>query len=108
MPRWASRITLDVESVRVERVQEITDDDADREGVVWMAENHMTNKCRRHSPTYSADGVCGDHGYCECGNYRDSELFSGLWNTINAARGYGWGANPWVWVVVFRVLEEKR
>lgn len=34
-------------------------------------------------------------------------LFRGLWDSINKERGYGWDANPWVWVVEFRVIEKK-
>jgi hypothetical protein len=85
MPRAASRITLDVTGVRVERLQDITDADAMAEGIQptngdgeWAVEglDHLA-----HSPTDS---------------YRE------LWDDLNAARGYGWDANPWVWVVEFK------
>lgn len=77
MPRWASRLTLEILSVRVERVQDIRDDDAEREGV------DTTN--------------ASIPGYCR-------ERFRRLWDSINAASGYGWDANPLVWVVEFRRL----
>lgn len=80
MPRWASRITLEVTEVRVERVQEITEDDVLAEGITH--EFYMTEAAR-------------------IGEYRD------LWNHLNAKRGYGWDANPWVWVIRFGPLQPK-
>ena len=74
MPRWASRITLEVVSVKVERVQDITTNDAMSEGV----------DTSKH--------VMGDH----------CPEFMRLWDSMNAKRGYGWDVNPWVWVVEFR------
>jgi len=72
MPRWASRITLEITAVRVERVQDIGDEDAEAEGLSW---------CNAASP-------------------RDK--FQCLWNSLNLKRGYGWDANPWVWVISFK------
>lgn len=77
MPRWASRITLKVTAVRVERVQDISNDDAHAEGISKDRPN----------------------GWISCSSYRD--LFRQLWNSINAKRGYSWESNPWVWVVEF-------
>lgn len=76
MPRWASRITLEVQGVRVERVQAITEDDARAEGAGLR------------SPTGHAVGSA-------------RENFAMLWDRINAERA-PWSSNPWVWVVVFR------
>ncbi len=81
MPRWASRITLEVTAVRVERLQEITEDDARAEGV--------------------ALGIDGQTGRLESGG----AAFLKLWDSINAERGYGWTVNPWVWVVSFKLQE---
>lgn len=75
MPRWASRITLEVVSVRVERLQEISEADAKAEGV-----------------TVYDGGVC----------YRDG--YAALWDQINGPGS--WSANPWVWVVEFKRLED--
>lgn len=72
MPRWACRTVLDVVSVRVERVQDITHEDAVAEGC------------------YEVEG----RSWGRLG-------FSQLWDTINGKRGYGWDSNPWVWVVTF-------
>ena len=77
MPRWASRITLEVKSVRVERLQDISEDDARAEGA------------SRTDWEYD-DGECCD---------TDREAFSNLWNHINGPGA--WEANPWVWVIEF-------
>lgn len=74
MPRWASRITLEITGVRVERVQEISEADAIAEGMTMIGPAALTNRTS----------------------------FARLWDTINAKRGYGWDVNPWVWVVEFR------
>ena len=81
MPRWASRITLEITNVRVERVQEISEDDARQEG------------CK------SWKGVLGD------GEMSAREAFIRLWNSINQKRGYGWDVNPYVWVIEFEVMK---
>ena len=83
MPRWASRITLEVLDVRVERVQEISDIEAMAEGI--------------HT------GVCHKMGMQNAGSRNE---FSALWDRINFKRGFGWGKNPWVWVVEFRRIEQ--
>lgn len=80
MPRWASRITLIVTDVRVQRLQEISEADAWAEGV---------EDCRE------ADG-----GRSIPGHGRD--LFQSLWDSLNASRGYGWDANPWLAAYTFR------
>lgn len=84
MPRWASRIALEVEGVRVERVQDIPCADIFREGV----------ECSMHR-NVGIDGLHMDQ--CAC-----RELFVKLWDSINGPRGFGWSVNPWVWVISFR------
>lgn len=79
MPRWASRLTLEITEVRIERLQEVTEEDAIAEG--FEGNNN------------AATGV----GY---GSNR--EAFCCLWNDLNAKRGSGWDKNPWVWVLAFR------
>ena len=89
MPRWASRITLEVVSVRVERVQDITPSDCIAEGVEVIANEWGT-------PWYKGPQ----------GEWKSSrEAFSAFWNSINAKRGFPWSSNPWVWVVEFRQVE---
>lgn len=75
MPRWASRITLEVTSVRVERLQDISEDDARAEGVV---------------PELCLPG--DDVSYVSG--------FALLWELLNHERA-PWDSNPWVWVVAF-------
>ena len=89
MPRAMSRITLEITGVRVERLQAITNDDAYAEGSSeWAAEN--------------AARLLG------AGNkWRNIiEAWKALWDGINASRGHGWDANPWVWAVEFRRIEQ--
>ncbi|MFI9652815.1 hypothetical protein [Guyparkeria halopsychrophila] len=82
MPRWASRITLEITEVRVERVQEISGADAKAEGM-----------CSRLAESSSLLGPAG--------SYKDN--FRTAWNSIN---GHGsWDENPWVWVVEFKRQE---
>ena len=82
MPRWASRLTLEIVSVRVERLQDISEFDAIKEGVAPCDHN----------------GFCTDDHTCS---------YKSLWNTLNAARGFGWDVNPWVWVLEFKQLSRE-
>ena len=84
MPRWASRITLEVVSVRVERVQEITEDDAKAEGIASTV--ILESDGKDYTGQYARDG------------------FACLWDSIYAKRGYGWDVNPLVWVIEFKQL----
>lgn len=89
MPRWASRIVLEIEEVRVQRLQEISPEDAKTEGV-------------KRGPCNCANWVsCG----CPLSSYRLA--FSKLWESINAKRGFGWDRDPFVWVIGFRRSEER-
>ncbi len=89
MPRWASRITPKVKAVRVERVQDITEEDAIAEGV--------NGGCLE----------CGGKAPCGCANpspdHRDAFIY--LWNSINEKRGHAWCLNDWAWVVEFEKHE---
>lgn len=85
MPRWASRITLEVTAVRVERVQDISYVDAVAEGIQPRIVNGRLNLDARPM--------------------REVDSFRDLWNSIYAKQGFGWGANPWVWVVEFERVE---
>ena len=74
IPCLYSRITLEIVSVRVERVQDISEEDAKAEGM--------------HTP--------------EIAGVTHKDLFHVLWDSINAKRGYGWSQNPWVWQIGFK------
>lgn len=83
MPRWASRITLEIVNIRVERVQEITYHDCIAEGMIDVP---------RLEKRISIPGE------------RPIEQYQLLWDSINIKRGYGWFVNPWVWVIEFAPL----
>lgn len=79
MPRWASRITLRITGIRVERLCEISVDDAWAEGIE-AAIDHDGPVC------YLAE-------------------FQRLWDAMYAKRGLGWNTNPWVWVMEFETCK---
>jgi hypothetical protein len=79
MPRWASRITLDVTEVRIQRLQEITEADAKAEGVL----------------------PSGWEGSDVPGHFRIA--FRDLWNTLHTKPGERWEDNPWIVAVSFGV-----
>ena len=88
MPRWASRLTLEVLGVRVERLQAITEEDARAEGT-------PRNDIGRFLPPYPNTA----------GWMHALDAFPGWWDAFNGRRpGCSWEANPWVWVVSFRRL----
>jgi len=84
MPRWASRISLEIMSVRVERLQEISEADAEAEGIhlSGLPVEERYNHPRKHIIA-----------------------FAELWDLINAKSGHPWESNPWVWVITFRKME---
>lgn len=95
MPRWASRITLEVTSVRVERLQDISEDQAAAEGVHRVSVGSGYQDRFSAEPMTWADAVETDAGH------EDARLaFRDLWESINGAGS--WNANPWVWAVAFR------
>lgn len=87
MPRWAGRINLEITNVRVERVQDISEEDAKAEGCTMDDD-----------PYWRPTGFDPDSG----GNLSYKNTFSWLWDSINEKRGLAWSVNPWVWVIEFR------
>jgi hypothetical protein len=93
MPRWASRITLGITEVRMERLQDISAEDARKEGII--------------------DGGCincGGNEPCGCNAPRPDarDGFAGEWEAIYGKRpGCSWHDSPWVWVVEFKRLEVR-
>jgi hypothetical protein len=85
LPRWGSRILLGVTGVHVERLQEISEEDAHWEGV----DNKLCAEAVGKSPLKM--GVCTQIG------------FAYLWDKINGAGS--WDANPWVWVAEFKRIQ---
>ena len=93
MPRWASRLTLRVTEVRVERVQDISEEDALAEGVMRLERRSLMTG----EPLY---GLHDGYGYDKARN-----CFLDLWNHLNLKRGYGSSENPWVVVIVFEPIQ---
>ena len=91
MPRWASRITLEVKDIRVERLQKINESDARAEGLrIPVDEKGHALICVTHPRPVDGIGFKAE--------------FASLWEQINSKRGYGWEVNPFVWVVEFERL----
>lgn len=93
MPRWASRILLEITGVRVERLHEISEADAQAEGVERVVAGVGW---RRY-----CDPDSEEVGVPPCGDARRS--FRSLWKFINGDES--WNANPWVWVVEFKRVQ---
>lgn len=80
MPRWASRINLEITEVRIQRLQDITEEDARAEGAPAIP------RLDGSDPRY----------------YRQS--FAAIWDSIAEARGE-WVDNPWVWAITFKMVQ---
>lgn len=85
MPRWASRITLEIVSVKVERLQEISDDDCVAD--LGCLES-LDDPSGEPAEQITSNDVRAD--------------FRKLWDSLNSKRGLPWSSNPWVWVIEFR------
>ena len=99
MPRWVSRITLEVTDVRVQKIQDISDEDAEAEGppecpagctLGWLREGPNDVECTEPN--------CGEP-------YKDT--FQRLWDSLNKKRGFGWDVNPWVVAISFEVHKQN-
>lgn len=108
MPRWASRITLEIVAVRVERLQDISNDDARAEGIErefahgedlgWK--NYLWHG---HFGEYGLGDKNSDEWVHQYSTYADGKevgSYSSLWQLINGPGS--WEKNPFVWVVEFR------
>lgn len=113
MPRWASRITLEITGVRVERLQDISEADAKAEGCERLCEDepgyvyreepdwkicHQCGGTRLYTSFGPNLGACLDTDCLECNTYL--KRYRQLWESINGPGS--WDANPWVWVVEFK------
>ena len=111
MPRWASRILLEITDIRVERVQDISEADAEAEGMPCDLDFPISEA---YCPNCLGQGLHGAFGEnygmteVECSDCETvGKRFRNLWDSINEKRGFGWNTNPWVWVVEFKVINEK-
>ena len=89
MPRWASRITLEITDVHVERLQEISHDDAELEGISMHDYITLDGEVKQFY-------ACGD-----LSGSSPRSVFADLWDSLNAKK-HPWSSNPWVWVVEFK------
>jgi hypothetical protein len=79
MPKKNTRIWLEVTGVRCEKLQDITEEDAIKEG------------CQGEYDSFFGEDIIDASG-----------AYQKLWDSLNAKRGYGWDKNPWVWVIEFK------
>lgn len=92
MPKKYCRLWLRVTDVRVERLQEISEKDAEAEGFSYQP-----------GIGYRAEGVSTLLDSLTYNNARSP--FRALWDSLNAKKGHGWDTNPWVWVISFERTE---
>lgn len=101
MPRWASRITLEITGIRAERLNDISEADALAEGIRCERVIVDTNCNGGYHQEVHDDRYffpeCRDEGYEFA-----TEAYEALWEQINGAGS--WAANPFVWVISFRKL----
>lgn len=96
MPKSVARIWLKITDIRVERLQEISEEDAKNEGVLSEVDINMKKKYYYFYP-------CND---LRDDSYLDKAVtsFYSLWRSINGQKS--WDANPWVWVITFERIEK--
>lgn len=106
MPRWASRLTLTVTDVRVERLQDISEADAVAEGILWgtwadiiadLQEPDDAGLYPPDTPIYAAPDDDRDDHVCMTA----VEAYRRLWESINGPGS--WAANPWVVAISFEI-----
>ena len=117
MPRWASRITLEITGVRVERLQDISEWDAQAEGCERLQDDEpgyverestdwaVCAQCggtRLHTALGASGGVTFDVDCLKCDTY--VKRYQHLWESINGPGS--WDLNPWVWVIEFRRIDK--
>jgi hypothetical protein len=103
MPSWASRITLEITEVRVQRLHDLSEEDARAEGLSWWSKDGELRKwglSKRH--------VSGELDFIDPWAElarSHAEAFGRLWDSINAKRA-PWESNPWVWAVTFQLVRK--
>jgi hypothetical protein len=93
MPRWASRITLEIESVRVERLQDISEADCWKEGIEIL-DGYFDSETIKMSKKLKLP-------------MEDARpFFACIWESIYGTGS--WQSNPWVWAIEFKILEKDK
>jgi hypothetical protein len=107
MPREAARLFFEVKSVRVERLQDISDADVKAEG--WPKSSGYRDQpiefvgayCEARASTAKRDKEVCPIDFCH-----DQSCYAAFWNILNAKHGYSWESNPFVWVYEFMRVEK--
>ncbi len=97
MPRWASRLWLEVTDVRVQRVQEISDTDAQAEGI---------ERDLLHPDLWQRGPLSGDQNNVDCTAF-PKLAYRSIWEGLHEKPGKRWVDNPWVVAVTFKVHREN-
>ena len=95
MPKFAARIFLKVTDIKVQMLQDITEDEAQQEGI----DPEVAIEYSNWRPTFYDPDSGGEP------NYR--EAFKDLWDGIYKKKGYEWEGNPWVFVISFKRVEKE-
>jgi hypothetical protein len=97
MPRWASRLTLELTDVRVQRLNKMNEHDCIEEGINY--------RCPSCGYTHRDAANLMDHSLCKTKMPPPHEFYKEIWEGIN---GQGsWEKNPWVWVLTFKVHKQN-
>ncbi len=94
MPKWASRITLEITAIRAERIQAITEEDAIAEGIDRHEDSGHNIFWFEVASEY--------HGNTQ--DVTATKSYARLWDSLNAKRGLSWDKNPWCWVISFKEI----
>ena len=95
LPLEFSRLTLRVTEVRVQRLQEISEEDIWAEGIAPPSETMTIQECLARAAKFGT------------GESAPRTAFAWLWNSLNEQRGFGWDVNPWVCAISFEVIAEN-
>lgn len=97
MPRWASRLLLEITDIRIERVQDISESDAIAEGIKYI---HADPKDR-----VGPNHFTKSNGWYHCSRPTAAEVFTEMYKVSDDYEEYG--ENPWVWVIEFKEIKES-
>ena len=97
MPRWASRLLLEITDIRIERIKDISELDAIAEGIKPI----HSNPADRVGPNHFTKS----NGWYHCSQPTAAEVFTEMYGVSDDFDKYG--DNPWVWVIEFKVIKES-
>lgn len=97
MPRWASRLLLEITDIRIERLNDISEQDAIAEGIKYI---HADPKDR-----VGPNHFTKSNGWYHCSRPTAAEVFTEMYGVSDDFDKYG--ENPWVWVIEFKLIKES-